>query len=251
MNPNELKAYWKSEETHAMEGWDFSYIEGRYRSDPLPWDYRETVLEYRKMTDSLLDMGTGGGEFLLTLAHPAENTTVTEGYPPNAELCRRTLVPLGITVTETGCEGPLPFADGSFDLVINRHESFVLSEVHRILRPGGIFITQQVGGRNNHDLTEKLMGSYPPGFPDHRLETYLPELDRLGFEVLRAEENFGQMHFFDAGAVAWYAKIIEWEFPSFSVEKNYDGLMRCHCEIEKNGSVSGTEHRFLIAARKK
>ena len=28
-------------------------------------------------------MGTGGGEFLLTLDHPFYNTVVTESYPPN------------------------------------------------------------------------------------------------------------------------------------------------------------------------
>ncbi len=251
MNPAELKAYWKTEEAHAMEGWDFSYIEGRYRSDPLPWDYREIVLGYRKSTDSLLDMGTGGGEFLLTLSHPAGNTTVTEAYPPNVELCRKKLAPMGITVVESDCEGTLPFDNGTFDLVINRHESFDLPEVHRILKHGGIFVTQQVGGMNNYDLSARLMDSFTSGFPDHRLETYLPMLGQLDFEVLRAEESFAEMKFFDAGAIAWYAKIIQWEFPEFSVDRCFDGLMDCHRAILENGSVSGMEHRFLIAARKK
>jgi len=250
MTHEELKAYWKSEEACAMSGWDFSYIEGRSHSDPLPWDYRGIVLQYRKITDSLLDMGTGGGEFLLTLAHPPQNTTVTEGYPPNAKLCRTKLSPLGITVVEADCEHPLPFADCTFDLVINRHASFVLPEIHRILRPGGVFITQQVGERNNHDLILRLMGSYTPGYPDHRLETYLSQLEQLGMEILQAQEHFGKMRFYDAGAIAWYARIIQWEFPGFCAEKNFDGLMDCHREIQKNGFVSGTEHRFLIAARK-
>ena len=34
----------------------------------------------------LLDMDTGGGEFLLSLGHPFERTAATEGYPPNVEL---------------------------------------------------------------------------------------------------------------------------------------------------------------------
>ena len=49
----------------------------------------------------LLDMGTGGGEFLLTLGHPGEHTTVTEGYPPNVQLCRQRLEPLGIQVVDS------------------------------------------------------------------------------------------------------------------------------------------------------
>ena len=251
MDAEKLLAYWKSEEAHAMEGWDFSCIEGRYKSDPLPWDYRKIVQKYRKMTDVLLDMGTGGGEFLLSLSHPYSRTTVTEAYPPNVRLCRERLEPLGITVVQADCEGLLPFPDGTFDLVLNRHESFFLPEVHRILRPGGIFVTQQVGGMNNHDLSALLMGSFTPNFPDHRLDTYLPVLRALGFEILRADESFGKMRFFDSGALAWYAKIIQWEFPGFSAEHCFDGLMRCHREILDRGYVSGTEHRFLIAARKK
>ena len=41
-------------------------------------------------------LDTGGGEFLLSLHHPFQNTSATEGYPPNVQLCKETLLPLGI-----------------------------------------------------------------------------------------------------------------------------------------------------------
>ncbi|WP_365845908.1 hypothetical protein [Clostridium sp.] len=40
-----------------------------------------------------------------------------------------------------------PFEDNTFDIVINRHESYCVSEVKRILKTDGIFIAQQVGGK--------------------------------------------------------------------------------------------------------
>ncbi|WP_346916771.1 hypothetical protein [Clostridium sp.] len=40
-------------------------------------------MSYLKTEHRLLDMGTGGGEFLLTLDHPFYNTVVTESYPSN------------------------------------------------------------------------------------------------------------------------------------------------------------------------
>ena len=43
----------------------------------------------------------------------------------------------------------LPFEDSSFSLVVSRHESYVASEVARVLRPGGLFLTQQLGGDSN------------------------------------------------------------------------------------------------------
>ncbi|MNJ78400.1 hypothetical protein D3C77_761450 [compost metagenome] len=36
--------------------------------------------------------------------------------------------------------------------MINRHEAYSVQELNRILKPGGLFITQQVGGQNNRGL---------------------------------------------------------------------------------------------------
>ena len=98
MNTNELIKHWKAEEEIAhIHGWDFSHIEGRYmEEDDLPWDYREEVLRYLKPEMRILDIDTGGGEFLLSLKHPHENTAATENYPPNVDLCRETLLPQGL-----------------------------------------------------------------------------------------------------------------------------------------------------------
>ena len=93
-------------------------------------------------------MGIGGAEFLLSPNHPPQNTSVTESWPPNIKLCLEKLAPLGIRVFPVQEDAHLPIEDDSFDIVINRHESYDLHEVRRILKPGGMFITQQVGGDN-------------------------------------------------------------------------------------------------------
>lgn len=72
----------------------------------------------------LLDIDTGGGEFLLTLEHPFKNTSVTENYPPNIEFCKKNLVPLGINVYEVDGTASLPFKDNEFDIIINKHGNF-------------------------------------------------------------------------------------------------------------------------------
>ena len=83
MDREQLLSQWKGEESRGMSGWDFSHIDSRYTADPLPWDYREKVREFLRPGVRLLDMGTGGGELLLTLGHPYELTSVTEGWAPN------------------------------------------------------------------------------------------------------------------------------------------------------------------------
>ena len=58
------------------------------------------------------------------------------------------------------------------------------------------------------------------------------------------------MRFYDTGALVWFARIIQWEFPGFSVEKCFDRLLEAHHLIKQNGYVEGTTHRYLLIAQK-
>ena len=70
MDYSKLKELWNKEEKNAFEGWDFSYLENRWEDEGLPWDYKDILKRYLNLDFKLLDMGTGGGEFLLSLNHP-------------------------------------------------------------------------------------------------------------------------------------------------------------------------------------
>jgi SAM-dependent methyltransferase len=248
---SELKKEWIIEENEAFRGWDFSRLDGRWESDPLPWDYGNIVRRYLKSADILLDMGTGGGEYLLTFGHPYGLTHVTESYPPNIKLCRENLSSLGIHVSEVCSDSELPFESGFFDIVINRHESFDSGEVSRVLKPGGIFITQQVGGSNNRELASFLLPEKQGSqFIAHTLENNIAILINTGFDVIYSAEYFPMLRFFDIGALVYFAKIIEWEFPGFSVEHCFDKLLELQKELEKNGVVISREHRFIITAKR-
>ena len=51
-----------------MEGWDWDWLGARPTSSPLPWSYREIVQRLARDSPDLLDLGTGGGEWLAKLA---------------------------------------------------------------------------------------------------------------------------------------------------------------------------------------
>jgi hypothetical protein len=73
----------------AMEapiaGWDFSWIRDRSSVDRLPWHYGAVVARYAAGAQSMLDMGTGGGEVLSSLDVRAPTTVakieLTSGAP--------------------------------------------------------------------------------------------------------------------------------------------------------------------------
>ena len=74
--------------------------------------------------------------------------------------------------------------------------------------------------------------------------------ENAGFEIIRAEEAYRPIKFYDIGAFVWFAHIIEWEFPDFSVDRCFERLIKMQEMIDKNGRIEGTSHRYLIIAKK-
>ena len=252
MKDNELIRAWKAEEEIAhIHGWDFSHIDGRYMEDTnFPWDYRQVIGEYLTSDMKLLDIDTGGGEFLLSLGHPYENTAATENYPPNVQLCEETLLPLGINFRQADGKGKLPFEDARFDVVINRHGDFNPREICRVLKTGGIFISQQVGAENDRELVELLCGELPLPFPEQYADNVAAAFKKEGFAILRKEECFSPIRFYDVGALTWFARVLPWEFTGFSVDTHMQNLMRAQRILEHDGCIEGKTHRFPLVARK-
>ena len=217
---------WKSEEQLAiMHGWDFSHIFGRYTEETdLPWDYRAVIQSYLQPKWKILDVDTGGGEFLLSLGRPYGNTSAAEGYPPNVALCRERLLPLGI--------------------------DFRAGDVARLLKPGGFFLTEQVGAENDRELVELLLGKLPLPYPDQTLERMARALTDAELTICRGETCFRPILFYDVGALVWFARILPWEFPGFSVDACQAALFQAQETLEETGCIAGRIHRFLIVARK-
>lgn len=251
MTDTELMEKWKKQEDNIkISGWDFSHIAALWDFPEPPWIYKLLVKSYLKDTDILLDMGTGGGEVLLTFNHPHKNTYVTEAYVPNFELCKKTLSPLGITVAQTFIDDKLPFDAEYFDFIINRHESFDLSEVNRVLKHNGYFFTQQVGNQNCSELELILNDEGDTHGPNHTIENYAKTLTQYGFQIIIKDEAKFPVKFFDVEAVIFYSKACPWNIPNFSVETHFDKLYKIQREIDQNGFLQVTGHRFLLASRK-
>ena len=241
-----------------------SYLHGRRvegAGSKHHWDYALHVFEAMKQAHSMLDMGTGGGERLASFAAQQplpEHICATEGYTPNVAIARQRLAPLGVTVYEVNDDHHLPFAGNSFDLIINRHASYDPHEVSRILKPGGQFITQQVGDQTNRRLHELLEREKPAGYfyagalQKHawNLAFAVQELEAFGWRILTQQEEFFPIRYYDIGAIVYYLKAIPWEISDFSVEKYFDRLVEVHHLIQREGYVDVAFHQFLIVAQK-
>ena len=234
-----------------FSGWDFSWLHGRWHEGAPSWNYRELVQLQLLHADSLLDMGTGGGEFLASLSGLPAMVYATESYSPNIRIAQARLEPLGIEVLPLEHDQELPLPDRSVQLVINRHESYWVPELFRILEPGGIFLTQQVGALDCVQINEFLAAAPDANIGVWTLKNETEQLEQAGFQIQRAEEAFLDSIFDDIGAVVFFLKIIEWQIPDFSIEKYYDRLLMMHQQIIDQGPFRAKAHRFLIKAQKR
>ena len=153
-------------------------------------------------------------------------------------------------------EPPLPggrllFADAGFDLVINRHEAYVPTEVRRVLRPEGRFLTQQVGGRDNIRLNQVLGAAGTRPYADWDLDNAVHELEEAGLRITDAREEFPETVFADVGAVVYYLKAVPWQIDGFGVDQYREPLSALHQTIQADGGLVVTSHRFLIEAERR
>ncbi len=252
MNKEELISIWKREEARPFTGWDFSWFDGKMLEDETPWSYPERAAGLLKEASAVLDMGTGGGERLLELRpYWPGKVVVTEDYPPNLQLAKERLEPLGVSVdmVELSDEGLMPYANGEFDLVLNRHSDLNCDEVARVLSPGGVFFTQQIHGLFAQDLIAEF-GSKPE-WPDATPEYYVPRLERAGLVIENMQDWLGELVFLDVSALVYYLKkAVPWTVPGFSVEKHADTLFRLEERLRAQGRLVFEARKYLIEARK-
>ena len=111
-------------------------------------------------------------------------------------------------------------------------------------------VLHQTFGRKFRELVQLLLPHITEvPYPKQYLDVRKAELLELGFEVLESGEARQPIRFFDVGALVWFARIIEWEFPGFSVERCLEQLYTAQEILDKNGVIEGSIHRFYIVAK--
>lgn len=239
-------------EAVSVEGWDFSWLDGRASEERPSWGYARGMGGRMGRATAALDIQTGGGEVLAGVPRLPALVVATESWPPNIAKATSLLHPLGVAVVADEDEPPLPFGDAAFDLVVSRHPVTTWwNEIARVLRPGGTYFSQQVGPASVFELVEYFLGPLPPEVhrgrhpDDARTAAEAAGLDiaDLRMETLRTE-------FHDIGAVIYFLRKVIWMVPDFTVDQYRTELKALHEQILADGPFVAHTTRFLIEAHK-
>jgi SAM-dependent methyltransferase len=239
-----------------VDGWDFSWLEGRATEERPSWGYTRTAAERLEGAEAVLDVQTGGGEVFAELLGKVSRRpaamAATEGWPANAAAARERLGAFGVDLRECGETDDLPFHADTFDLVISRHPiALRIDEVARVLRPGGTYLSQGVGVGTNRELAIEMMGSEVP-LRDRKLGSHNAEAGALaaGLEVVDLRHEDLRVEFFDVGAIVYFLRKVVWTVPGFTVERYRDKLAELHERIQTGGPIVSFSRRYFIEARK-
>jgi SAM-dependent methyltransferase len=240
--------------SEPVEGWDFSWLSSRATEARPPWKYFEGLSERMSRANAVLEVQTGGGErfaeILSRVRNKPKTLAATESWPPNVEIARNTLGPLGVSVLEVPDDGVMPIENETFDLVCSRHPTVTLwTEIARVLQSEGTYFSQQVGAGTNSELADFIMGPQPIS-KTRRMDRAISLATAAGLEVIHAQEESLPVVFFDVGAVVYFLRKVIWTVPDFSIDKYRDRLKLLHHNIEQHGSFKSHSQRFLIEARK-
>ena len=241
-----------SDSVGVRVGWDFSLM--HTKRAPVLWDYSEVARQFLARTDSVLDIGTGGGELFLTLASCFRKGTGIDVSEEMIEQALRNKRTRGITNVEFKVMdgNHLEFSDAEFEIVLNRHCDVNVSETGRVLRPQGYFVTQQVGYRNTVNILEAF-GWTPASFADgwwQPVEELAAAFEQSGCRVVAKAEYDVRYWFCDIESLVFWLKAAPLPEP-FDVEKHLDGVNYILQEYSTQQGIETNEHRELLVVEKR
>ena len=234
-----------------LDGWDFSHV--HIERAPVLWEYVDVVRSYLRPTDSVLDIGTGGGEIFFSLAPFFSEGIGVDHNPAMVETARRNKSAMSIDkISLKRMEGnDLRFDVAEFDIVLQRHSRVYVSEIGGVLRQGGYFITQTVGKRSSLNLLDPF-GWTPASFgPDWwQSVAELADQFRVHDCHIIAQAEYDVPYWFkDVESFMFWFMAVPWP-EAIELDKHWHNINRILETCQTEQGIETNEHRGLLIVQK-
>ncbi|NHN31694.1 class I SAM-dependent methyltransferase [Paenibacillus agricola] len=249
MNSIEYKAFY--DKVGKINGWDFSNV--KCVSEGIKWDFYNEVTKTCKKSDILLDIGTGGGEAILSIADSALLLVGIDHSTGMIETATKNSAESDIAnvrFLQMDAEN-LNFPENFFNVVSSRHSCFYAKEIAKVLVKGGMFLTQQVSETDKLNMKEAFGRGQALGAKKGSLKAqYITELNEAGFNDIQS---------FEFNAIEYYQTPEDLIFllkhtpivPDFGqYELDFQILQQFILENQTERGIKTNSERFMIIARK-
>lgn len=224
-------------------GWDFSFMKKKRQT--VPWKYENVVSLYLNESFNILDVGTGGGEKLKQFAELVKTATGVDVDPRMIEVTNSS----SATNTKFLCDDEkLSKVDDTFDVILNRHAPYNLSAIQKKLKPGGLFITQQVGEKNMENILDSLGIKH-----DSKPTISINDFDNTGLKLISFMEYDVRYEVLDEESLFFWLNALDILGSGKDINKTLtkiDKVNKLMSEGVKDGVFVTNEHRYLAIAEK-
>ncbi len=249
MNEQEYEDFYNK--VGKINGWDFSHL--IYTTEGVNWDFYTEVKKRCKSSDILLDIGTGGGENVMSIA---PSFLFLIGIDLSAQMIQSAQTNLMKSKIKNArflqmSSEQIQFPNEFFNVVSSRHAPFQAKEVARVVADGGLFLTQQVSEGDKWNIKQTFERGQSYGEIDGSAkERYIKQLKEAGFSKVEV---------FDYNATEYYARPEDLLFllkhtpiiPHFGEQKDdYKLLDQFINNNQTEKGIRTNAKRYLLIARK-
>jgi len=236
------------ERYEELGNWDFSSIncEEEYENN---WDMYEEIKKYSNEKSLILDLGTGGGEKIISKMPKNVGMIIGTDLSPNMiktakeNLKKHPEIKAKFSVMDNL---KIEFPDGLFDIVSARHTVINAKEIYRVLNEKGILIVRGVDKYDCWDLKELFGGgqSFNDKIPSSQKD--YDEIKEAGFKEveltkIKAKEYYKTKE--DLFALLLKAPILD----GFSLEIRNEEILRKKIDLfEKYVKENNTPKGILL-----
>lgn len=241
--------------TSDWRGWDL--LQFKTRRAPVPWNLKGVTSELLTGRESVLDMGCGDGRLLASVADSfmrGIGVDVSKSRIDRARLSLPMKLRMRVHFTRASAHA-VPAPNATFELVLNRHAPLFPEEIDRVLAPGGVLVTQQVGVQN----ARAVIAAFSEGRGSRVSDQLGPQevllarsfdvFSERGYQVLRHEQYDVPFVFGDAESLLFWLQAVPVPH-DFEIELDAKTVLEILDRLGTPNGIVTNEHRELLVMQK-